>query len=192
MMGDNWGRAVYLGLLLLAISGFLLIELRARPGKTLRLAAAWGMIFLGMIALAGMWDDIRSTVSPQARMLDGGRIEVPLSDDGHYHLTAQVNGADLRFIIDTGASTIALGQNDARKIGIDPSRLGYVGQAQTANGNVGTATVMLDSVRIGEIHDENVPALVLQSDLEVSLMGMSYLARFARVSIEANKLVLER
>lgn len=191
-MGEDFGRAAYLVLLLIAIGGFLLVELRARPGKTLRQAAAWGLIFLGAIALAGLWGDIRNTLAPQARMLDGGRIEVPMGNDGHFHLTAQVNGTPVSFIIDTGASSIALGPADAARVGIDPDRLAYAGQARTANGTVGTAAVTLDSVTLGEIHDTGVPAMVLQSDLDQSLMGMSYLSRFARVSIQQNRLILER
>lgn len=191
-MGEDFGRAAYLVLLLIAIGGFLLVELRARPGKTLRQAAAWGLIFLGAIALAGLWGDIRNTLAPQARMLDGGRIEVPMGNDGHFHLTAQVNGTPVSFIIDTGASSIALGPADAARVGIDPDRLAYAGEARTANGTVGTAAVTLDSVTLGEIHDTGVPAMVLQSDLDQSLMGMSYLSRFARVSIQQNRLILER
>ncbi len=189
---DDIGRMAYLILLLVAVGGFLVFELSARPGKTLRMAAAWGMIFLGVIAIAGLWDDIRGRISPQARMLEGGRIEVPLGKDGHFHLTAQVNGAPIRFVVDTGATTIALGPEDARKAGIDPDGLAYAGQARTANGTVQTATVMLDSVRIGDIHDDSVPALVLRSELDLSLMGMSYLSRFASVSIQGDRLILER
>lgn len=189
---DDYGRLAYLVLLLVAVGGFLLVELRARPGKTLRAAAAWVMIFLGVIAIAGLWDDIRGTINPQARMLDGGRIEVPLGDDGHFHLTAQVNDAPIRFVIDTGATTLALGAEDARKAGIDPDTLGYVGQARTANGLIETASVMLKTVSIGDIHDQDVPALVLRSELDMSLLGMSYLSRFARVSIEGDRLILER
>jgi len=191
-MGDGIARFAYLVLLLVAIGGFLLVELRARPGRTLRLAAAWGMIFLGVIAIAGLWGDIRNSITPQARMIGDHRIEVPMGPDGHFHLTAQVNGTPVRFIVDTGATTIALGQQDARRVGIDPSRLGFAGQARTANGTIATASVMLDTVTIGEISDSDVPALVLRSDLDLSLMGMSYLSRFARVSIEGNRLVLER
>ena len=191
-MGDELGRMAYLVLLLVAVGGFLLFELRARPGKTLRLAAAWAMIFLGVIALAGLWGDIRQAVAPQARMLEGGRIEVPMGGDGHFHLTARVNGQPVRFVIDTGASTIALAEDDARRAGIDPDSLAFVGQARTANGMVQTATVMLDSLTIGEIAERDVPAVVLRSDLDLSLMGMSYLSRFARVSIEGNRLILER
>ncbi|RCW79696.1 retropepsin-like aspartic protease family protein [Paracoccus lutimaris] len=191
-MGDDFGRLAYLVLLLIAVGGFLLVELRERPGKTLRMAAAWGMIFLGAIALSGLWPDIRNAIIPEARMLDGGRIEVPIGDDGHYHLTAEVNGTAIRFVIDTGASSIALGPRDAERIGIDPENLAYIGEAQTANGTVETAPVNLDSVTIGDIRDESVPAVVLRADLEQSLMGMSYLSRFARVSIESNRLILER
>lgn len=191
-MGDELGRMAYLVLLLVAVGGFPLFELRARPGKTLRLAAAWAMIFLGVIALAGLWGDIRQAVAPQARMLEGGRIEVPMGGDGHFHLTARVNGQPVRFVIDTGATTIALAEEDARRAGIDPDSLAFVGQARTANGMVQTATVMLDSLTIGEIAEYDVPAVVLRSDLDLSLMGMSYLSRFARVSIEGNRLILER
>lgn len=191
-MGDELGRMAYLVLLLVAVGGFLLFELRARPGKTLRLAAAWAMIFLGVIALAGLWGDIRQAVAPQARMLEGGRIEVPMGGDGHFHLTARVNGQPVGFVIDTGATTIALAEDDARRAGIDPDSLAFVGQARTANGMVQTATVMLDSLTIGEIAEYDVPAVVLRSDLDLSLMGMSYLSRFARVSIEGNRLILER
>lgn len=189
---EDYGRLAYLVLLLVAVGGFLMSELRAQPGKTLRAAAAWGMIFLGAIALAGLWDDIRDAITPQTRTLKDGRIEVPMQDDGHFHLTAQVNGTPIRFVIDTGATTLALGVYDARKAGIDPDGLAYAGQARTANGTVQTASVTLASVSIGDLHDENVPALVLRSDLDLSLLGMSYLSRFARVSIEGDRLILER
>lgn len=191
-MGDNFARLAYLVLLLIAVGGFLLVELRERPGKTLRMAAAWGLIFLGAIALAGLWPDIRNAISPEARMLDGNRIEVPIGSDGHYQLTAQVNDVAVRFVIDTGASSIALGPRDAERVGIDLDNLAYIGEARTANGIVETAPVRLDTLTIGDIRDENVPAMVLRADLDQSLMGMSYLSRFARVSIEANRLILER
>ncbi len=191
-MGDQFPRVLYLVLLLIAVGGFLLVELRERPGKTLRMAAAWGLIFLGAIALAGLWPDIRNAISPRERVFEGGRIEVPVGNDGHYQLTALVNGTPVRFVIDTGASSIALGPRDAERVGIDLDGLAYIGQARTANGTVETAPVRLESVAIGDILDESVPAVVLRADLDQSLMGMSYLSRFARVSITDQRLILER
>ena len=120
------------------------------------------------------------------------RIEVPMDASGHFILTAQANGETLRFVFDTGASFIALSPDDARTIGIDPDELAYVGIAETANGQVETAPVTIDRFVLGDFEDVNVPAVVIRADLSGSLLGMSYLRRFARVSFEGDLLVLER
>lgn len=190
---DNLGRFFYLILLAIAVGGFLVVEIRVRPGRMARQALAWGLIFIGVIAAAGLWQDVREQVAPQPKILNGGsRIEVPLDSAGHAQLTAEVDGVPVRFVVDTGASMLALRQRDASRVGIDPSRLAYTGQAQTANGLVGMAAVRLESVTLGGVTDRNVPAVVIQGELDQSLMGMSYLRRFARVSIEGGMLVLER
>lgn len=190
-MSDNFMRAAYLVLLLIAVGGFLIVEMRDRPGKTMRQAAAWLLIFLGTIAVAGLWPDIRNAIAPQ-QVMEGGRIEVPLGPDGHYRLTAELNGESVRFVVDTGASDIALTREDARRIGINPDNLAYTQTAMTANGPVGSAPVRINSFRLGDFHDENVPASVNEGEMFGSLLGMSYLSRFARISIEGGRLVLER
>lgn len=192
MLDYELGRLLYLVLLLVAVGGFVLVEFRGRAGQATRQALAWGLIFVGVIAAAGLWQDVRESVAPAARVLEGGRIEVPLGPDGHAHLTAELNGVPVRFVVDTGASMIALRSRDAHRVGIDPDRLAYTGRAQTANGIVGTAPVRLDSVTLGGITDENVPAVVIEGALDRSLMGMSFLRNFARVSFEGDLLVLER
>lgn len=191
-MTDDWPRLIYLALLLLAVGGFLFVEFRARPGKTARQAAAWGLIFLGAIAVAGLWDDISGTALPRQQILEGGGIEVPLGPDGHYHLRADLNGTSVRFVVDTGATTIALSRKDAGRIGIDVNALAFTGQARTANGIVRTAPVLIDSFAIGPIHDERIMAVVIDAEMDQSLLGMNYLSRFARVSMERERLVLER
>ncbi|MRX51059.1 TIGR02281 family clan AA aspartic protease [Paracoccus sp. S-4012] len=191
-MQDQIGRFLYLALLLAAIGGFLIVEFRGRGGQALRQALAWGLIFVGVIAAGGLWQDVRQSVAPEARVLEGGRIEVPLDPSGHAHLTAEVNGVPVRFVVDTGATMLALRQRDARRVGIDPDRLAYTSQARTANGIVGTAPVRLDSVSLGGVTDHDVPAMVIGGELDRSLMGMSFLSRFARVSFEGGMLVLER
>lgn len=185
-------RLAYLTLLLLALGAFVLVEFRRDAGSTLRAVLAWGLIFLAAIGAAGLWQDISRDIMPRQAMLDPARIKVPLGNDGHFHLTAELNGTPVRFIVDTGASALALSQRDARRAGIDLDRLVYAGQARTANGIVPTATVRLDRVAIGDIVDENVPAMVIQADIDRSLMGMDYLRRFARVSFEGDSMVLER
>lgn len=185
-------RLAYLSLLLLALGGFVVVEFRRDAGSTTRAVLAWGLIFLAAIGAAGLWQDISREVMPRQAMLDPTRIEVPLAPDGHFHLTAELNGAPVRFIVDTGASALALSPRDARRAGIALDRLVYAGQARTANGIVPTATVRLDRVAIGDIVDENVPAMVIQADIDRSLMGMDYLRRFARISFEGDTMILER
>lgn len=191
-MSEYLPQLGYLVLLLIAIGGFLVAEFRTDAAKTARQALAWGLIFLGVLAAAGLWDSISRTVSPQQIMLTGDKIEVPISRDGHYYLNAELNGETVTFVVDTGATGIALTQSDAQKIGIDTSKLAYINRAQTANGSVGTAPVLIDDFRIGDISDQRVMAQVLDGDLFTSLLGMSYLSKFARLSIEGDRLILER
>ncbi|HRO14953.1 MAG TPA: TIGR02281 family clan AA aspartic protease [Paracoccus sp. (in: a-proteobacteria)] len=191
-MNDEFARFAYLAALLLFLGGFLLIEFRRSPGRTSRGVLAWGLIFLALIAGAGLWEDVRNRVAPRQQIVSSARIEVPLGNDGHFHLVAEVNGTPVRFVVDTGASSLALRERDAGRAGIDPDRLAFAGRAQTANGLVDTAAVRLDSVRIGQIEDRNVPAIIIRGELDRSLMGMDYLRRFARVGFEDDRLILER
>ena len=185
-------RLVFLALLLVALGGFLVVEFRRDAGSASRAVVAWGLIFVAVVAAAGLWEDVRRDVLPRQAVVSPTRIEVPVGPDGHFHLTAELNGVPVRFVVDTGASSIALRPRDAERVGIDLDRLVFAGRARTANGLVPTATVRLDSVAIGEILDENVPALVIRGEVDRSLLGMDYLSRFARVGFEAGTLVLER
>ena len=95
---------------------------------------------------------------------------------GHFVTTGNINGRTVRFMVDTGASVVALGAGDARRIGIDASK-GAVGYAQTANGVTQVMHVKLDTVRVGEIVLNNVDAAVHQHDMPITLLGMSFLNR---------------
>ena len=187
-LDDGMQLAFYI-LLLVVIGGAMVFELAGRGGQALRQMMLWVVIFAGAIFAAQWWIEGEP---PRQQVLEGGRIEIPVSRDGHFHLTASLNGTDVRFIVDTGASTIALGPEDARRIGIDPDDLAYVGTAMTANGRVQTAPVTIDTLEIGDIVDRNVRAWVIGGELDGSLLGMSYLRTFARVSFEGDLLVLER
>lgn len=193
MSSTDIGSLIYLCVLLAVVAFWFFAQRRNAMGKTLQHALTWGLLFIGVIAAIGLWDDIRSTVrTTQSVFEDAGRIEIPRSPDSHYHLTLQLNGAPVRFIVDTGASDMVLTQKDAARAGLDPSSLPYVGRAFTANGEVRTAPVTLDEVRLGKILDTRVSASVNQGEMERSLLGMSYLQRFSQITIAGNKLILIR
>lgn len=188
LLPGDWAQFGYLVLLAVFLGGALLFEYAGRRNQAMRAVAAWALIFGVAVAGAGWWQGRMD----RQQVFDGRRIELPLGRDGHFHLTAEVNGAPIRFVVDTGASTVVLGREDARRAGIEPDELAYIGIAQTANGQVETAPVTLDRVAVGEIVDEGVPAQVNGGAMPGSLLGMSYLRRFARVSFEGDRMILER
>ena len=193
MTGDQTASLVYLLLLGAAIALSHLVANRGNLGRVARHAALWALIFLGAIAAVGLWPTIRDTVVPrQAVLQDGRQIAVPMSPDGHFYLTLELNGVPVRFVVDTGASDMVLSAEAAARIGLDPDTLIYSGRAMTANGMVETAPVRIETVALGPVVDQGLRAVVNRGDLSESLLGMGYLRRFSRLEITAGQLLLER
>lgn len=192
MTADSIASLIYLTLLGLAILGWFVTAGRRNMGRTLQQFALWGLIFMGVIAVAGLWPQLRDQIVPQQSLTATGSLSVPRSFDGHYRVTLDVNDVPIHFIVDTGASDLVLSREDARRVGIDPDALAYLGRARTANGTVAMAGVRLDTVALGAAVDRNVPASVSGGDMPGSLLGMSYLSRFGRIEIADGRLTLER
>jgi aspartyl protease family protein len=191
MDGETLARVGYLAIILVAVGGWALIEFRQRMGQALRMAMAWGLIFVGIVAGYGLWFDIRRDVMPVQAVAADGVIEVPRSPDGHYYLTLRINGTPIRFMVDTGASGMVLGDRDAQKLGIDRDSLMFLGQANTANGVVRTARVTLPEVELGPFRNRNFRAFVTEGELSQSLLGMDYLGQF-RMEFAGNRLILRQ
>lgn len=189
----SFGNLAYLLLLLVMVLIWTIGSGRINLGQTLRYGAIWALIFLGAIAVVGMWEDIRSTVKPtQVVLADQNRIEIPRGNDGHYYATLKINDADVLFVVDTGATDVVLTQEDARSAGLDPDNLPYFGRAMTANGEVRIAPVWLKEVRLGNHTDRDVRASVNEGEMNQSLLGMSYLQLYDQITIAGSKLILTR
>jgi aspartyl protease family protein len=188
--GDDWGRVAYLGLILLALVGWVIVEYKSRLGFAVRSAAAWAMIFIGVTAGYGIWQDMQGRILPMQEVT-GGTVELPRAGDGHYYATLTIDGTEIEFLADTGASELVLNEEDAARLGIDRSTLRYLGEAQTANGIVRTARVVLPVVEFGPFRDTDVVAYVTDGDMGGSLLGMSYLGRF-RIEIADRRMILSR
>ena len=106
----------------------------------------------------------------------GGRTTLTADERGHFYTMGQVNGVSIRFLVDTGATTVALSQADARTIGID-YKSGKRGVSNTANGQMVVWLVRLDNVRVGDITLNNVEASVSEGPSHVALLGMTFLNR---------------
>jgi aspartyl protease family protein len=191
MDSNQLGRLIYLALLLAAIGGWIIVEYRNRLGQALRVAMAWGLIFVGVMAGYGLWNDLQISPIPKQLVNSAGAVEIPRADDGHYYVTLQINGTPVRFVVDTGATNMVLSRTDAKRLGIDPDGLVYLGQANTANGTVRTARVRLPLVELAGYRDENFSAWVNDAEMDGSLLGMDYLGKF-RIEIAADRMILRR
>ena len=191
MDGETLARVGYLAIILVALVGWAMVEFRQRMGQALRMATAWGLIFLGIVAGYGLWSDIQRDVMPVQAMTDGGEIVVPRAPDGHYYLTLSINDSPIRFMVDTGASGMVLSLDDARRLGIEPEALDFLGQAMTANGVVRTARVTLPEVELGPFLSTDFRAFVNEGEMDGSLLGMDYLGQF-RMEFADGRLILRQ
>ena len=192
MTGDDTAHLIYAGLLLAMVLGWYLTSRHGQWLKVLQQAAAWVLIILLTIAGVGIFMDIQDEARQQVRIEDTGEIVAERQRDGHYHLTLQVNGVPTDFLVDTGATDIVLTRADAQAAGLDPGSLTFHGRALTANGEVRTASVRLDTLQLGPVTDRNVYAVVNGGEMEQSLLGMGYLQRWGEIRITGGELILTR
>ena len=120
----------------------------------------------------------------------GTRIVMTADSGGHFMSDGTINGKQVRFIVDTGATSIALSQADADRIGLD-YKTGQRGLANTANGQVTVYRTTLTTVRIRDVTVHNVQAVVVPGAMSHVLLGNSFLTRF-QMKRENDMLTLER
>jgi aspartyl protease family protein len=121
----------------------------------------------------------------------GASGAIAKAKDGHYWATGQVNGAKVRFLVDTGATAVALTAADAQRLGIRPEKLDFAYRVITAGGEARAASVKLASVSVAGARVDDVDALVIDRGLDTSLLGMTYLGRLASFQATRQALILQ-
>ena len=134
--------------------------------------------------------DAPASVGGGAAGVSGTRISIAAGSGGHFLAQGAINGGAVQFMVDTGATSVAMGSRDAERLGID-YRKGAPGMASTANGSVPMWRVKLASVRVGDVEVHNIDAAVLGASMPYVLLGNSFLTRF-QMKRENDMLVLER
>lgn len=123
--------------------------------------------------------------------LQGVAVSIPKSKtDGQYWMAGRVNNGMINFLVDTGASSIALTPEDARRAGINLDTLEYNIAISTAGGQNVAAAVNLKTVSIGPITLRNVRAIVIPEGLHTSLLGMTFLGQLQKVEATPHALIL--
>lgn len=121
-----------------------------------------------------------------------GRVVLKANRDGHFLTQAKINGKSIRVLVDTGATSLALSYEDAKKIGLRPRASDYTIKVNTANGVGKAAPVTVREIRIGRISESRISGLVApKGALSVTLLGMSFLKKLKRFEIQQGKLILE-
>jgi aspartyl protease family protein len=116
-----------------------------------------------------------AVIAPADAPSGGRTASLRKEADGHYYTTAYVNGTPTHFMVDTGASVIALTRRDAQRIGLNLDTLPKNAEVSTAHGKVKAAAAMLDTVKIDRVEVGHVQAVVIDEGLDQSLLGMSFL-----------------
>lgn len=188
---DTFGYVALLIALAVFVGGGMLGSYRGRAGAMVRDAVTWLALGLGLVTLYAYKEDLMPIAArvvgeliPGSAMTveqsTGGLTEVRIRKrlDGHFTAKVKVNGTPISMIVDTGATSIVLTPEDAKKAGIDVSSLTYRVPVLTANGRTVAARVRLKEVAIGPLDRNKVDALVAQPGaLTQSLLGMSFLSR---------------
>lgn len=195
---DDFGALVIRVSLLVFLGGSVLLLFRHRLSAALEAAMFWGLIALLLAAgytyrhdLREVADRVLAEMIPGRAAVRGHVVEIARSRPGDFQVAAQINGARVSTVLDTGASAVVLTYEAAKAAGLPLEVLAYTVGVDTANGRAKAAPVTLDRLAIGSIVERAVPALIAPpGQLKVSLLGMSFLNRLESWEVRGDKLLL--
>ncbi len=185
-------------LLIILLTSSMAVASHTQLKSVVKSALAWIAIGLALITLYTYQDGFKAlaqnmlmVIDPAQPRIEKGAVTIRENADGHFTAAAVVNGARVRFLVDTGASEVVLTKVDARHAGINVDNLDYTLPVSTANGVTMVASVRLRSIRVGSITVKDVRAEVAGNGLDYSLLGMSYLRRLSSYEVSHRTLILK-
>ncbi|MEO8895764.1 MAG: TIGR02281 family clan AA aspartic protease [Rhizomicrobium sp.] len=198
LSGFDAAMIVRMVAILAVISSGLLFVREINLKQTIRNILMWTGI-AGVLALGFSYQEplreaamrLRSGFIPGEPVHTGAReMVISESEGGNYLIYGTVNGARVRFLVDTGASDIVLSPSDARRAGIDFGLLDFAHSYETANGVGKGALTNVKTLAVGDASFTDVAISVNQADMNASLLGMTFLRKFKSFSFSQGKLTL--
>jgi aspartyl protease family protein len=193
--GDQALAFIYLlGCLILVMSGFAVR--RAPIGKTLKMALAWVLIFaagFAIFALREDFDALGRRIAAAAwgggtqEATPGGELRIAMAEDGHFWVNGELNGEEVRFLVDSGATVTTISRETAERAGIQAD--GRATMTETANGNVLVDRGRAERLKLGPIERSDVGVAIARGD-SINVIGMNVLSSLSRWSVENRTLVL--
>jgi len=195
---SDFGSLAYKILILVFLAAALLTMFRERFTQAIAAALLWVVVGLLLVIgysyrfeLSEVADRVLAELIPGHVISHGRSVEVARTSAGDFDLTAQINGARVPMVLDTGASSVVLTRDDAKAAGLPLEVLNYTVNIDTANGRTRAAPVTIDRIAIGGLEERSVEALVVQpGQLRTSLLGMSFLNRLQSWQVNGDRLIL--
>ena len=183
---------------LILVGALALALFRQRLSHAFELALIWLLIVVLLAVgytyrfeLREVGDRVLAELIPGRAASRGHTVEIARGSGGSFSIAAQINGARVSTVLDTGATAVVLTQEAARAAGLPLEVLNYSVSIDTANGRARAAPVTLDRISIGSITERAVPALVAQpGQLRSNLLGMTFLNRLESWEVRGDKLLL--
>ncbi len=195
---DEFGSLAYKLAILVFLGGALFAIFRDRFTEAIMGALLWAVI--GVVLVVGysyryevhqVADRVMAELMPGHVISHGRTAEVARTGAGDFAVSAQINGARVHMVVDTGASSVVLTPDDAKVAGLPLALLNYTVSIETANGRARAAPVTLDRIALGELEERSVEALVVQpGQLRTSLLGMSFLNRLQSWQVSDDRLMM--
>lgn len=198
MSADQTANLLY-ALLFLVLVVSSLVARKLPLAQTLKYALAWAAIFAGAIVLysfrsvAGqVWEQVKREINPGTPVRSGRTVRILMGEDGHFHIDARVNGHNVNFMIDSGATTSVMSQADARAANVTLDETGFPVVIETANGMTMMRRAQIGTLDLGGIERKD-HAILVSSDAEddVDLLGMNFLSSLKSWRVEGREMVLE-
>lgn len=125
-----------------------------------------------------------------SQVVEGDETRVPMAQDGHFWLKAEINGVPAEFLVDTGATLTAVNEDLALEAGLEPRRGGIPIMLNTANGQVTAQIAPIEELRFGNVAARGLDAVIAPNLGDVNVIGMNLLSRLASWRVEGQTLIL--
>lgn len=158
--------------------------------STVALAAILVTVVLQLSRFDSRVDFALPEMGMPQQVVEGGETRIPMAQDGHFWLRAEVNGAPASFMIDTGATLTAVSDGVADRAGLKPRRGGIPIQLNTANGTISAQITSIDELRFGSVAARGLDAVMAPNLGETNVIGMNLLSRLKSWRVEDNVLIL--
>jgi aspartyl protease family protein len=184
---------------MLVLVGSALFSRRIGFGEIVRTALSWVAIFAVFIVgfsykneIVDVWNRVTGELTgANNQQIVGSTLKIRLSEDGHYWVNAIVNGENMDFLIDSGATTTAMTLSDAQRADVEISESSFPVIVDTANGAVEAQRGRIQRLTIGSIETVDLPVIVAEEFGDSNVIGMNFLSKLKSWRVEGSEMILE-